>query len=111
MISDAHSGIYLSLAHTSPEAEHPNHITEESIIIKPFWSPEAGDVFLQHLNTHDINQFIKSLDSLSSNNFTKENIESYVPQCSSLLFNAADAAGMIKHSIVKIYITVQADTS
>lgn len=101
MRSDAHSGIYLSVTHTDSETEQSNLIEEESIITKSFWSQEAGDVFLQHLNPHDINQFNESLDSLSVNDLTKENVESYVSQCSSLLFSAADAAGMIKHITVK----------
>lgn len=101
MVSDAHSGVYLSLTHTFPVMEQPNYISEERVITKSCWSQEAADVFLQHLNSHDINHFNDSLDALSPNDFTKENIESYVSQCSSLLFNAADAAGMIKHRIVK----------
>ena len=74
---------------------------EDITVIKANWYSEASEVFLHHLNINDINQFADRLNLVSSNGVSKEDVEFFVSECSSLLFNAADAAGMIKHSTIR----------
>ena len=47
------------------------------------------------MNDENINQLIDQMDSLNET-VSKETVQHLTTQCSSLLYNAADAAGMIK---------------
>ena len=62
-------------------------------LVKPY-GIRLLDPFLLNLNNDDIDQFIVQLDS--TQNITQDSVELLTAQCSSLLYNAADAAGMIK---------------
>lgn len=101
LVSDAHSGVYLSLTCTTSIAGQQEIDNEDITVMKANWNSEASEVFLHHLNTNDINQFVDRLNLVSSNDVSKEDVETLVSECSSLLFNAADAAGMIKHSTIR----------
>lgn len=102
MVSDAHCGVRLSLSYnTSLNEQQQENDTENINVTKAIWSSEAKEDFLHHLNEYDINQFVDRLNLVSPNNVSREDVEILVSECSSLLFNAADAAGMIKHSTAK----------
>ena len=105
MVSDAHSSVYISLTCTTNIASQSEIDTEDIAVIKANWNPEASEVFLHHLNTNDINQFVDRLNLVSSNDVSKEDVETLVSECSSLLFNATDFAGMFKHSTARATIT------
>lgn len=99
MLSDAHCGIHISLA------SHPDRLVDLSVqdndtqsISRAIWDKSKQDSFLQNLNNEEINHFICHMDSLEGD-FTKETVELLTSQCTSLLYNAADAAGMIKHNV------------
>ena len=99
MVSDAHSGISLALTCNSPYIDHPNLVNGEDISTKAVWKSESSEIFLNHLDDSDVTQFLDRLSSMTPNDISKESIELMVSECSSLLFNAADAAGMITHKI------------
>ena len=54
------------------------------------------------MDDSDVTQFLDRLSSVTPNDISKESIELMVSECSSLLFNAADAAGMITHKIHRV---------
>ena len=95
-VSDVHCGIHISLC-CQPENNLFQEInTDESDTVKSaFWDTNAQDLFLQNLNNDNINQLFDHMDSLNEN-VSKETVQLITTQCSSLLYNAADAAGMIK---------------
>ena len=70
---------------------------DTSTVRRAVWDSSKHESFLQNLNNEDINHFINHMNSIESD-FTKEKVELLTSQCSTLLYNASDSAGMIKHS-------------
>ena len=96
LLSDVHSGIHISLC-CQPENILSQEINtnESDTITRASWNASAQDLFLQNLNDENINQLIDQMDSLNET-VSRETVQHLTTQCSSLLYNAADAAGMIK---------------
>ena len=96
LLSDVHSGIHISLC-CQPENVLSQEINtnESDTITRASWNANAQNLFLQNLNDDNINQLIDQMDSLNET-VSKETVQHLTTQCSSLLYNAADAAGMIK---------------
>ena len=69
-------------------------------VLKLYGNLNLVNIF-NHLDDFDVTQFPERLSSVSPNDISKESIELMISECSSLLFNAADAAGMITHKIPK----------
>lgn len=53
------------------------------------------------MNANDISNFVHKLESVSPVNITVENVEDLVSECSSLFYNAADAAGMVSQKVIR----------
>ena len=97
MLSDVHCGIHISLSyqHYNPTVVETNQDDVPTVVMAA-WDASKLDSFLQNLNTDGISQFINHMNSVQED-ITKETVELLTAQCSSLLYNAADAAGMLKH--------------
>ena len=63
--------------------------------------PDASEAFINNLNKNEINQFVDKVNCISQNDISQEEVETLVSECSSLLLNAADAAGMIKNKTIR----------
>ena len=74
-----------------------NFDNKDILITKATWKTELSNTFLHNLNEDDVECFVEKLALVSTNTVTKEDVEVLAFECSSLLFNAADAAGMISH--------------
>lgn len=105
MLSDLHCGIQISLLCSNNDEESlsdtADTVCDSDVVHRAVWLPNASETFLQNLNADNISQFIQSIDAISNHEISKEKIEVLTSQCSSLLFTAADKAGMIKQSIIK----------
>ena len=100
LVSDAHSGIHISLECSATESCQ-NFDNEDILITKATWKTELSNTFLSNLNEDDVECFVEKLALVSTNTVTKEDVEVLSSECSSLLFNAADAAGMISHKTAR----------
>ena len=100
LVSDAHSGIHISLECSATESCQ-NFDNEDILITKAKWKTELSNTFLHNLNEEDVECFVEKLALVSTNTVTKEDVEVLASECSSLLFKAADAAGMISHKTVR----------
>ena len=98
MISDVHCGIHISFScHPDSSVDLNLQDNDTQPISRAIWDKSKHDSFLQNLNNEEINLFICRMNSLEGN-FTKETVELLTSQCTSLLYNAADEAGMIKRN-------------
>ena len=99
MLSAVHCGIHISFPSRPDRSVDLNvQDTDTQPLIRAIWDKSKHDSFLQNLNNEEINHFICHMNSLEDN-VTKEIVELLTSQCTSLLYNAADAAdaaGMIK---------------
>ena len=100
LVSDAHSGIHISLECSATESCQ-NFDNEDILITKATWKSELSNAFLHNLNEDDVERFVEKLALVSTNTVTKDDVEVLASECSSLLFNAADAAGMISHKTAR----------
>ena len=101
LVSDAHSGIYLSLLCTTINTGYQEVENVDIAVTKACWVPDASEAFINNLNINEINQFVDKVNSISQNDISQEEVETLVSECSSLLLNAADAAGMIKNKTIQ----------
>ena len=99
LVSDAHSGIYLSLLCTTIDTGYQEVENVDIAVTKACWVPDASEAFINNLN--EINQFVDKVNRISQNDISQEEVETFVSECSSLLLNAADAAGMIKNKTIR----------
>ena len=111
LMSDAHSGLHISLQCSVSNDNDGNLANEESVVTKATWKPEQSDIFLQNISMVNVENYIEKLSTFCAvGTVTKEDVEVLVSECSSLLFDAAEAADMISHKTVTSRVASKLDS-
>ena len=111
LMSDAHSGLHISLQCSVSNDNDGNLANEESVVTKATWKPEQSDIFLQNISMVNVENYIEKLSTFCAvGTVTKEDVEVLVSECSSLLFDAAEAADMISHKTVTSRVASKFDS-
>ena len=101
LVSVEHSGMHISLECTATESYHKIFENENILVTKATWKTELSNSFLHNLNVEYVECYVEKLALNSANTVTKEDVEVLASECSSLLFNAADAAGIISDKMAR----------